>query len=88
LGNPTDQNEASAGKEEEPTEAYQQRRKVVATKRNDHTIKTCKTWAKGTPDLKQVIAGGLQEIRLRSHNLLQRLRGHRLLVPSMKKAAP
>ena len=47
LGSPSDQKEASAGKEEEPTEAYQQGRKVVATKRNDHTIKTGKTWAKG-----------------------------------------
>ena len=47
LGSPSDQKEASAGKEEEPTEAYQQGRKVVATKRNDHPIETCKTWAKG-----------------------------------------
>ena len=47
MGNPGDQKEASAGKEEEPTEAYQQGRKVVATKRDDHTIKTCKTRAKG-----------------------------------------
>jgi hypothetical protein len=46
VGNPSDQKEASAGKEEEPTEAYQQGRKVVVTKSNDHTIKTCKTWAK------------------------------------------
>ena len=59
MGNPSDQKEASAGKEEEPTEAYQQGRKVVATKSNDHTIKTCKTWAKGKPDSGANLAANL-----------------------------
>jgi hypothetical protein len=54
LGIPSDQKEASAGKEEEPTEAYQQGRKVVATKRTDHTIILQDTSQRESPMLRSV----------------------------------